>query len=144
MTETPIQEADRPGTLTALWLFIAAVLVIESALRLLPEGFMTRTLQHRAEEIRNLPATTIQVVGDSVSSALRAAQLQRLVGGNSEVSNYSLPGTSPMFNYFVLRREISAGQVPRIILFAPHPCTWGTPFVDRFLARFANPREAAE
>jgi hypothetical protein len=135
---------DRPIDLTALWLFLVGVFVIESVLRVLPEGYMTRTLQHRAEEIRYLPATSIQVMGDSVSSAIRVRQLEDILGHGYEVSNYSLPGTSPMFNYFVLQRQISAGEAPKLIVFAPHPCTWGDPFTDRFLARFANPREAAQ
>jgi hypothetical protein len=132
--------------LTPLWLFIIGVLVIESALRLLPEGFMTRTLQHRAEEIRYLPATPIQLMGDSVSSAVRASLIEQFLGAGPEheVSNYSLPGTSPMFNYFVLRRQLAAGQAPKLIVFAPHPCTWRDPFVDRFLARFADPGEAMQ
>jgi hypothetical protein len=132
--------------LTPLWLFIIGVLVIESAIRLLPEGFMTRTLQHRAEEIRYLPATPIQLMGDSVSSAVRAAMIEQFIGAGPghEVSNYSLPGTSPMFNYFVLRRQLAAGEAPKLIVFAPHPCTWRDPFVDRFLARFADPGEAVQ
>lgn len=148
-TPTPAPPAD-PGVttpdqpLTPLWLFLIGVLLIETVLRLLPEGFMTRTLRHRAEEIRYLPATRVQLMGDSVSSALRAGQLEHLLGEGSEVSNYSLPGTSPMFNYFVLSRQIAAGQKPKVIVFAPHPCTWGDPFVDRFLARFANPEETFE
>ena len=132
------------ATLTPIWFFLIAVLVIESVLRILPEGFMTRTLQHRAEEIRYLPATSVQLMGDSVSSALRAGQLEHLLGDKYEVSNYSLPGTSPMFNYFVLKRQLAAGQAPKVIVFAPHPCTWNDPFVDRFMSRFANPGEAAQ
>ena len=135
---------DRPVNLTALWLFLVAVLVIESAARLLPEGYMTRTLQHRAEEIRYLPATSIQIMGDSVSSAIRARQIEDILGPGYEVSNYSLPGTSPMFNYFALRRQLASGHAPKLIVFAPHPCTWSDPFSDRFLARFANPREAMQ
>ena len=140
-----LDDNDKTVSLTPLWLFLVGVLFIESALRLLPEGFMTRTLQHRAEEIRYLPATPIQLMGDSVSSAIRAAQLEQSLGAGPghEVSNYSLPGTSPMFNYFVLRRQLNAGEAPRTIVFAPHPCTWRDPFVDRFLARFADPKEAA-
>lgn len=138
------ESTETKATLTPIWLFIIGVLIVESALRVLPEGFMTRTLQHRAEEIRYLPATSVQLMGDSVSSALRAGQLEHILGAKYEVSNYSLPGTSPMFNYFVLKRQLVAKQAPKVIVFAPHPCTWNDPFVDRFLARFANPREAAE
>jgi hypothetical protein len=140
----PDSDEARPITLTPVYLFIIAVLVIESAMRLLPEGFMTRTLQHRAEEIRYLPAAPIQLMGDSVSSGIHVGRLQEFVGIDQQISNYSLPGTSPMFNYFVLRRQLAGGHKPKVIVFAPHPCTWREPFVDRFLARFANPRESTQ
>ena len=128
--------------LTPLWLFVVGVLVIETALRVMPEGFMTRTLQHRAEEIRYLPPTDIQLMGDSATSALRASLLERFVGQGYRVSNYALPGTSPLFNYFVLRRQIAANKPPKLIVLAPHPFVWGDPLLDRFLARFATPAES--
>jgi hypothetical protein len=128
--------------LTPLWLFIIGVLVIELALRIMPEGFMTRTVQHRAEEVRYLPPADIQLVGDSATSAVRVALLERFLGQGHQVSNYALPGTSPLFNYFVLRRQIALKKAPKLIVLAPHPFTWGDPFLDRFMARFATPEES--
>ncbi len=129
--------------LTALWLFLIGVLLIETFLRLLPEGYMTRTIQHRAEEIRYLPPADIQLMGDSATSAVRTALLERFIGAPHQVSNYALPGTSPLFNYFVLRRQIATGKLPKLIVLAPNPFTWGDPMLDRFLARFATPAESA-
>ncbi|MCX8090958.1 MAG: hypothetical protein N3I86_08505 [Verrucomicrobiae bacterium] len=133
-----------PQRLTAVWLFILGVLGIETALRVLPEGFMTRTVQHRAEEIRYLPPADIQLMGDSATSAIRAALLEHFIGPDYQVSNYALPGTSPLFNYFVLRRQLEANKAPRLIVLAPHPFVWGDPLLDRFLGRFATPRESLE
>lgn len=132
--------ADRP--LTPVWLFIVAVLVIESLLRLLPENTMTRTLRHRSEEILHLPATNIQFMGDSATNAVRVSLIDQHLGHTRELSNYALPGTTPLFCYFVLKRQIEAGKIPKLIVFAPHPFTWGDSFMDRFVGRFAQAGES--
>ena len=135
--------AEKEPALTPIWLFVIGVLVIELALRIMPEGFMTRTVQHRAEEVRYLPPADIQLMGDSATSAVNAALIERYLGHGHQVSNYALPGTSPLFNYFVLRRQIIENKAPKLIVLAPHPFTWGEPFLDRFMARFATPEEGA-
>jgi hypothetical protein len=129
--------------LTPLWLFIIGVLVVETAVRVMPEGFMTRTLQHRGEEIRYLPPTDIQLMGDSAASPVLVGILESYIGQGYEISNYALPGTSPLFNYFSLRRQIAAKKTPKLIVLAPHPFVLGDPLLDRFLARFATPGESA-
>lgn len=113
-------------------------------MRVMPEGFMTRTVQHRAEEIRYLPPADIQLMGDSATSAVRAGLIERFIGHDYQVSNYALPGTSPLFNYFVLRRQIAERKAPRVIVLAPHPFVWGDPLLDRFLSRFATPAESVQ
>jgi hypothetical protein len=128
--------------LTPLWLFVLGVLVIETAMRIMPEGFMTRIVQHRAEEIRYLPPADIQLMGDRATSSIRVALLEHFIGHGYQVSNYALPGTSPLFNYFVLRRQIAERKAPKLIVLAPHPFIWGDPLLDRFLARFATPAES--
>ncbi len=129
-------------SLTAVWLFIIGVLVIETCLRVLPENSMTRTLKHRSEEILYLPPTRIQFMGDSATNAVRVSLIEQFLGGEHQLSNYALPGTTPLFSYFVLKRQIAANRTPKLIVFAPHPFTWGDPFMDRFLGRFASPAEA--
>lgn len=147
--ELPATKATAPNStgyeprLTALWLFIVGFLAIESILRILPEGSMTRTLRHRSEEILYLPPTRIQFMGDSATNALQVSLIEKFLGGDHQLSNYALPGTTPLFCYFVLKRQIAAGRAPRVIVFAPHPFTWGDSFMDRFLGRFATPEEAA-
>jgi hypothetical protein len=141
-THAPGQTQFNPP-LTSLWLFVVGFLVIESLLRLLPEGAMTRTLRHRSEEILYLPATHIQFMGDSATNALRVGQIEQYLGVPHEISNYALPGTTPLFSYFVLQRQIAAGRIPKLIVLAPHPFTWGDSFMDRFLGRFATPWESA-
>jgi hypothetical protein len=127
--------------LTALWLFLVGFLLIESVLQLLPEGAMTRTLHHRTEEILYLPPTPIQFMGDSATNAVRVSLIEHFLGQPHQISNYALPGTTPLFSYFVLQRQIAAGRAPKLIVFAPHPFTWGDSFMDRFLGRFAGPAD---
>ena len=134
---------SKEPALTPLWLFIIGVLAIETLLRVMPEGFMTRTVQHRAEEVRYLPPADIQFMGDSATSGVRVGLIEPFIGQDHQVSNYALPGTSPLFNYFVLRRQIIEKKAPKLIVLAPHPFTWGDPFLDRFMARFATPEESA-
>ena len=140
----PAQDAAQQPRLTAVWLFIIGVLTIETALQFLPEGFMTRTLVHRTEEMRYLPPTEIQLMGDSATSAIRAGLLEHAIGTGHTIGNYSLPGTAPMFSYFLLRRQVAAEKVPKTIILAPNPFTWGDPMLDRFLGRFATPAESLE
>jgi hypothetical protein len=139
-----VQTGEYNPPLTALWLFLVSFLVIESILHILPEGSMTRTLRHRSEEILYLPPTRIQFMGDSATNALQVQLIEKFLGGNHELSNYALPGTTPLFSYFVLKRQIAAGRAPNVIVFAPHPFTWGDSFMDRFLGRFSTPEESAK
>jgi hypothetical protein len=69
--------------------------------------------------------------------------IEKFIGGGHELSNYALPGTTPLFCYFVLERQLAAGRAPKVIVLAPHPFTWGDSFMDRFLGRFATVEESA-
>ena len=84
-------------------------------------------------------------MGDSVTAGINAADLAEAANLPVEtVGNYSLPGTSPVFAYFTLRRELAAGRVPARILFAPHPANLETPMIDRFIGRFGTAEECAD
>ncbi len=120
--------------------FVMAVVVIESlAAILLPEGFMTNTLKSRLREIDQRPAPVIQVMGDSVSAAIRASILAEALGQtNLTVANYSLAGTTPIFTPFALERQRRAGRSPRVIIYAPHPAMLNSAKMERFVARFGT------
>jgi hypothetical protein len=132
-------------SLKPLGLLIVLLVLTETAMHFLPEGFMTQTMVSRLREITSLPVAPVQLMGDSVSAAVNPAVVATKAGLPAEaVSNYSLPGTSPLFAYFTLRREIAAGKVPKIIIFAPHPANLNAPMIDRFIGRFATVREAMD
>jgi hypothetical protein len=135
----------RPVSVAALWLLPIGILLVEAALRLMPGGFLVRTLQLRMHEIVTLPAPKLQIMGDSVTEGIIAGNLAKALNlPVDQVGNYCLPGTSPMFAYFTLRRELAAGRVPGRILFAPHPANLEEPMVDRFMGRFATTTESLE
>ena len=131
-------------SLTPLWLFILGVLLIETALRVMPEGYMTRTMQHRIEEMRYLDAADVQLMGDSATTGFRAQLIQSAIGGTTSVKNYAIPGASPLFAYFILQRQIAEGKIPKVIVLAPNPFMWTNPCVDSYLARLATPKESYE
>jgi hypothetical protein len=141
----PASPRARPVSIRALWLLPAGILLVEAALRLMPDGFMVRTVRARMAEIVSLPAPRVEIMGDSVTAGINAASLADAAGLPVDtVGNYSLPGTSPVFAYFTLRRELAAGRVPGRILFAPHPANLETPMIDRFIGRFGTAEECAE
>ena len=128
-----------------LLLLPIAVVLVEVALRFMSGGFMVRTLHGRMAEIVSLPAPRVQIMGDSVSAAINSANLAEAAGlPVAAVDNYSLPGTSPVFAYYALRRELAAGRTPEEILYAPHPANLETPMIDRFIGRFGTLEECGE
>ena len=134
-----------PTPLKPLRITLLALLAIEGALRFAPQGYMVNTLGVRMREIGERDAAPVQIMGDSVSAALKASVIADRIGKPAEtVSNYSLPGTSPMFAYYTLKRQVAMGRTPRVIVYAPHPAHLGVPMVERFIGRFATPREAWE
>ena len=136
---------ERPTSIKPLLLLPIAVLLVEIALRFMPAGFMVRTLQGRMAEIDSLPAPRVQIMGDSVSAAINSANVAEAAGlPVDEVDNYSLPGTSPVFAYYALKRELAAGRKPEMILYAPHPANLETPMIDRFIGRFGTARECGD
>jgi len=135
----------RATSIKPLLLLPFAVLLVEAALHLMPAGFMVRTLRGRMAEITTLPVPRTQIMGDSVSAAINSANLAEAAGiPVEEVDNYSLPGTSPVFAYYALRRELAAGRKPEMILYAPHPANLETPMIDRFMGRFGTARECGD
>ncbi len=117
---------------------------------LLPEGLMTQSLRGKCDYIVSHPAPDIQVMGDSVSQGgIFANRLEETLNAHPgsrpvTVRNDSLGGTSPLFAYYVLKRQLRAGHKPDVILFAPNMAVTSNPIPERFWGRFARPGEMAE
>jgi hypothetical protein len=132
-----------PTRLKPLWLTLGALCAIEGALCFAPPGYMVNTLHARMRESVTRDAAPVQIMGDSVSAGIKASVVAEQLGKPATmVSNYSLPGTSPLFACDTLRRQLAAGKAPRVIVYAPHPAHLGAPMVERFLGRFATAGEA--
>lgn len=132
-------------SLKPFWLTLGALIAIEGALSFAPEGYMVNTLHARMREIVTREAAPVQIMGDSVSAGIKASVIAKQLGQPATtVSNYSLPGTSPLFAHDTLQRQLAAGKAPKVIVYAPHPAHLGAPMVERFLGRFATAGEAWE
>jgi hypothetical protein len=128
--------------LKPLWLTLCALFTIEGALYFAPAGYMVNTLNARMREIVTREAAPVQIMGDSVSAGIKASVVAEQLGRPAtDVSNYSLPGTSPLFVCDTLRRQLAAGRAPHVIVYAPHPAHLGAPMVERYLGRFATADE---
>lgn len=111
----------RRDPVTAVLIFIALVIVVETLLALLPQNKLVR--EFRAQVV---PAKSPdwQIMGDSAAqSGIIATQLAESLPPNQFVYNVALAGTGPEFPYFILKRQIAAGKAPKAVIYAPSPHT---------------------
>ncbi|MBA4149667.1 MAG: hypothetical protein H0X66_16265 [Verrucomicrobia bacterium] len=121
----------------AIGLFIAMVIVLETAFAFLPQNSLmtsfnvNRTLPN--------PAPDFQIMGDSVAQGgLIADQLQEYLPPGKTVYNYALGGTGPEFPYFILKRQIKAGSAPKNIIYGPSPHTFHSKRVALLVGAFCD------
>ncbi len=119
---------------------MAMVVLIESALCFAPEGRFTLTAKQRMSELTELPSPKMQIFGDSVSdSGINERILTEALGLNpGELINYSIPGTTAYCAYSLLKRQISAGRVPKTIILAYNDRSYTLPLVSKFLGRLGS------
>jgi hypothetical protein len=117
---------DRRLTRAVLWT-IAVVVAIELAFTLVPENVMIRTMRWMRAWVVREPAAAVQIHGDSVAQgALFTDEIAAALPESTRVFNAALQGTGPEFTYFLLRRQIASGHVPRAIVIAHSPHTFVT------------------
>ena len=111
----------------AVVLTVAITVVIELALTLVPENVMIRTMRWMRAWVVKAPAATVQIHGDSVAQgALFTDEIAAALPESTRVFNAALQGSGPEFTYFLLRRQIASGQVPKAIVIAHSPHTFVT------------------
>lgn len=128
-------------------LLIVAVLVVvfESALALVPENVMIRTMRWIRDRLEREPAAAVQIHGDSVSQgALLAGEIEKSLPEGQRVINASLQGSGPEFTYFLLQRQIRSGHVPGSIVIAHSPHTFVTERMGVLVGAFLGWREIPE
>lgn len=123
----------------------AVVVAIEGALSFfLPDNEMIRTLELRARQAVEEEAPEIQIIGDSSVAVVFPGALVAGAGAGHSVGNYSLPGTSAVFQRALFERQAAAGRLPEILVYAGSVATLNQPLLDRFAGRFATWTEMGE
>ena len=125
----------------AVLLFIAVDLLCRA---LLPQGFLLRIEHLTRERMATAPAPDIQIVGDSVarSGFLASALTDETVIARSD----ALPGSGPVFSYFMLRDQFERGEIPKALIIAHSPHVLGQlryPLVVGGFARWSEIPELA-
>ncbi len=135
-----------PGRLTrALQVTIMVVVLMELALCFVPENVIIRTMRWMRAVLEHDPAPTVQIHGDSVAQvALHTEVIEAQLPHGVTVRNAALPGSGPEFTYFLLRRQVKAGHIPRAILLAHSPHTFVTSRMGTLVGGFLHFDEVPE
>ncbi len=126
-------------------LTIAIVIAVELALAFVPENTMIRTMHWMREVLAVNPAADVQIHGDSVAQgALFATEIAKELPPGTKVWNAALQGSGPEFTYFLLKKQIAGGHVPKSIVLAPLPHTLVTERTAVLVGGFLDWREIPE
>ena len=105
-------------------LTIAILVAIELVLAFVPENTMLRTMHWMRALLAKRPAADVQIQGDSVAQgALLAGEIEKQLPPGTTVWNASIQGSGPEFTYFLLKKQIAQGHVPKAIVIAHSPHT---------------------
>jgi len=134
-----------PGrrALRALGIAVLLFIAVDLACRLLlPQGFLLRIEHLTRERMATAPAPDIEILGDSVarSGFLASALTDEKVIARSD----ALPGSGPLFSYFMLRDQLSRGEIPKVLIIAHSPHVLGQLRYPLVVGGFARWREIPE
>lgn len=140
-----ISSSDLGRLERAVKLTIAIVIAVELALAFVPENTMIRTMHWMREVLAVNPAADVQIHGDSVAQgALFATEIAKELPPGTKVWNAALQGSGPEFTYFLLKKQIAGGHVPKSIVLAPLPHTLVTERTAVLVGVFLDWREIPE
>lgn len=116
------------------------IAIVESYLGTSSEDQFTRIGVQRSIELEQRSAPLVEIFGDSVADGgINEVLLARELGlEQSEVVNASIPGTHAFYAYFVLKRQLDAGHVPKFVILAYNARSYTRAPGEKFLARFAR------
>ncbi len=135
---------DRRLTRAVGWT-LAATVAIELALAFAPENVMIRTMRWMRARLAHEPAAAVQIHGDSVAQgALLASAIAAGLPPGTTVFNAALQGSGPEFTYFLLKRQVAAGHVPKAIVIAHSPHTFVTERIAELSGAFLDWGEVPE
>ena len=127
-----ISNFKRYAPIRAIGWVILTIAIVEFLLNLFgPRSAMEGMFQQIRTRVEQQPAPTIQVLGDSVAAG---GVLGTLLGNGVGVSvrNDSIAGGGPAFSYFLLKAQIEAGNVPKVLIVAHSPHTFSGVKIPQF------------
>lgn len=132
----------RKNPLAALWIFLAAVILIESMLAFVPDHSLLTNLRSKVVPKKS---PDLLIMGDSVAQGgIIATQLETYLPPGQFVYNMATPSAGPEFPYFQLKRTIDAGTPPKAIILAPSPHTFMSMRVPLLVGAYCTWSEIAQ
>jgi hypothetical protein len=129
--------------LTAIFLFVIAVVILEIAFSFRPPNTLMQSLRTNRVATGSVPDW--EIMGDSVAQGgIIATQLAGYLSDDQSVTNFAIASTGPEFPYFLLNRQIAAGKAPKKIIYAPSPHTFASKRIAILVGGFCNWREIFE
>lgn len=128
------------NTLKAMGWAIAVAAAIDLCCGIfLPSGYLVRIQYLTRQRVSSVAAPDIQVVGDSVARSGFISTA--LTDGRLITRNDAMPGSSPIFTYLLLRDQFDAGHIPKVLVIAHSPHTFGHVRYPVVIGSFAHWRE---
>ena len=129
--------------LSSIFLFLGAVVVLESAFAFLPQNKLIKSLHSKA--IPEARSADIEIMGDSVANGgILADKLASLLPEGMSVANNAIPATGPELPYFLLKRQLALGKAPKAIVYAPSPHTFASLRIPLLVSNYCTWPETAE
>ena len=118
------------------WALVLVVALDLSCRALLPEGWLVKQEDIIRARVESQPAPDVQVVGDSVArSGLLASAL---VDAGLVARNDAIPAGGTPKTYLLLARQFAEGRIPKALVIAHSPHTFGQIRYEVLIGSFAH------
>ena len=137
--------SDAPGrtALLAVGWAVALVVAVDLLCRaFLPRGWLLENEDFIRHRVESEPAPEIQVVGDSVARS--GVLVSALTNGLATGRNDAIPAGGTPKTYLLLARQFEAGHIPKALVIAHSPHTFGQVRYEVLIGSFAYWRELPE
>ncbi len=108
----------------------------------LPRGWLLQYEDFVRHRVESQPAPEVQVVGDSVARS--GVLVGALTGGLATGRNDAIPAGGTPKTYLLLARQFEAGHIPKALVIAHSPHTFGQIRYEVLIGSFAYWREVPE
>jgi hypothetical protein len=129
------EPSGRRGLLACVWAAVVLVVFDLICARVLPEGFLLESEDQTRARAETQQAPDIQVVGDSV---VRSGLMPHALGDDTiVVRNDGMAASGPPKTYLLLERQFATGRIPRTLVIAHSPHTFGRVRYEELIGAFA-------